>query len=208
MLKKRTTESLIIESTSELLRANDLERITVRAIANNAGITTQTFYNHFRDKFEVVARLYTRSMAPYAMSPLSKWYEVKSTLFTSDMPLFNHAFDYVGQNSLTSTLVSFDQQKYALHISPGIPRGSLEYKLINLGILSLIYGQFGLYEAMRHATFDISSEEYAQRFSSVREIMELWGPKVLEGNLLEDPQCENAHWDEASESMIVVGRTN
>ena len=140
MLYKRPTKQLIIESMAELLRSRDVTRITVRAIVENCGVSAQTFYNHFKDKYEVIARLYTDGMAPYLMADLDQWFDRKFEFMMGDMSLFNHALDYTGQNSLADTLRSFDNQKYLLHVRPDIDFSSTEGKMVRQAINAFIYG--------------------------------------------------------------------
>lgn len=202
MLKKRSTKQLIIDSTAELLRTSSMEGMTVRAIAANCGITTQTFYNHFQDKYQVVARLYTDSMAAFVEADLDEWFDRKFEFTMGDMPMLNHAFDYTGQNNLTDTLISFDSQKYLLHVRRDIDLKSPEGKLIRQAINAFIYGQFGLYNSVRKGDFDLTSKEFDKRFSNVAEIMLMWAPKILDGKLMQSIQCESAFWDSDSERII------
>lgn len=45
---------LIADSLRELARNKSLEKITVQHILDDCGIARQTFYNHFRDKYDLV----------------------------------------------------------------------------------------------------------------------------------------------------------
>jgi len=42
------------ESIKRLMKADSLERITVTDIVSNTGLSRQTFYRHFRDKYDLV----------------------------------------------------------------------------------------------------------------------------------------------------------
>ena len=133
MLKKRSTKDLITESTRELMRSGSAEKLTVKMIAENCGITPQTFYNHFHDKYEVIARIYTDAMAPYLMCDLNDWFVGKIDVILTDLPFFSHAFNYSGQNSLRSTLVAFDLGKYLLHVRHNIADDPSEMTIIREG---------------------------------------------------------------------------
>lgn len=43
------------ESVRELAAQRSLDKITVKEIAQNCGVTSATFYNHFRDKYDLIA---------------------------------------------------------------------------------------------------------------------------------------------------------
>ena len=53
-MKKKTSKELLMESILELSETRTMDKITVKDIAANCGLTTQTFYNHFRDKDDLV----------------------------------------------------------------------------------------------------------------------------------------------------------
>jgi len=50
----------LLDSLRELMNDKPLDKITVRQIAEHSGVTTQTFYNHFSDKYEIVHWAYKR----------------------------------------------------------------------------------------------------------------------------------------------------
>ena len=51
---RKATKERIAESLKGLLEEKNLDRITVKEIAERSGLTVATFYNHFRDKAELV----------------------------------------------------------------------------------------------------------------------------------------------------------
>ena len=58
MIKRQTTKELIAESLKELFTHKTADKITVKEIAHNCGITPATFYNHFRDKYDLIVWIY------------------------------------------------------------------------------------------------------------------------------------------------------
>lgn len=53
-MKKRTSKEIFGDALLALVRSEDLERITVKQIVEKSGLSLQTFYNHFRDKEDLV----------------------------------------------------------------------------------------------------------------------------------------------------------
>lgn len=202
MKPKRTARELITESTVELLRTRDVAKITVKDIAQNCGISTQTFYNHFRDKYQVVARYYTDSMAPYVACTLEEWCERKARLFTDETQLYARAFSYLGQNSLAETLVNFDRQKYLLHVKPEILGDSVRLRMVHQGIVCAIYSQFGLFHEMAAGSMDVTEEELFARYGSIFEVVQEWMPQILVESLQNEVNCQEAYWDSALEMII------
>lgn len=53
-----STKKLIANSFLELSKLKSLDKITVKDIAANCGITKTTFYNHFCDKYDLMMWIY------------------------------------------------------------------------------------------------------------------------------------------------------
>ena len=54
MMIKRTTKDLLAESLKELCKIKSADKITIKELTQNCGLTAPTFYNHFRDKYELI----------------------------------------------------------------------------------------------------------------------------------------------------------
>lgn len=65
MIIKKTTKEILAESLQELSLNKSVDKITIKEIAQNCGMTATTFYNHFADKYELLAWIYTTAIAPY-----------------------------------------------------------------------------------------------------------------------------------------------
>ena len=52
--KKRTSKEIFAQTLLELSRHATVDRITVKQIVDESGLSLQTFYNHFRDKSELI----------------------------------------------------------------------------------------------------------------------------------------------------------
>ena len=61
MQTRLTTKELIAASFMELAAQKPIDKITVREVAANCGITTVTFYNHFRDKYDLIVWSYAQN---------------------------------------------------------------------------------------------------------------------------------------------------
>lgn len=58
MLYKKDTKQILAESLIQLSRSKPIDKISVRSIVRNCGAGRQTFYNHFRDKYELINWFY------------------------------------------------------------------------------------------------------------------------------------------------------
>jgi probable dihydroxyacetone kinase regulator len=54
------TKALLANSLIDMLKKKPLEKITVKALVNECGLTRQTFYNHFYDIYMLVEWIYLR----------------------------------------------------------------------------------------------------------------------------------------------------
>ncbi len=57
MIVQKTTKEILAESIQELAASKSVEKITIKEITQNCGMTSTTFYNHFSDKYELLACL-------------------------------------------------------------------------------------------------------------------------------------------------------
>ena len=57
-MKGDATKAKFVSSLYELAKNNPIDKITVKQISKNCGLTSQTFYNHFPDKFELALWAY------------------------------------------------------------------------------------------------------------------------------------------------------
>lgn len=58
---KISTKKIFAESFQKLSKKKSVEKITVKEIIQDCGLTKTTFYNHFRDKYDLAAWIYSTS---------------------------------------------------------------------------------------------------------------------------------------------------
>ncbi|MBR0153010.1 MAG: TetR family transcriptional regulator [Lachnospiraceae bacterium] len=62
MIPRKTTKELLGESLHELSESRPLDKITIREIVENCGMSPATFYRHFHDKLDLMAWMYNYQM--------------------------------------------------------------------------------------------------------------------------------------------------
>jgi AcrR family transcriptional regulator len=62
MLKKVDTKMLLSESLLEISRCKPVEKITVTDITRNCSLSRESFYYHFKDKYDLISWMFT---SPY-----------------------------------------------------------------------------------------------------------------------------------------------
>ncbi len=106
MIYRKSTKELLAESVLELSKGKPVDKITIREIVENCGMTSGTFYNHFKDKYDLIAWIYLYQVEEMTLDYLNR----KGTWESSLMELLsmlkqNHAFyknvlkNTAGQNS-------------------------------------------------------------------------------------------------------------
>ncbi|MBQ9604125.1 MAG: TetR/AcrR family transcriptional regulator C-terminal domain-containing protein [Firmicutes bacterium] len=61
-MKRKTTKELLAESFLELAQKKRIDKITITDITNNCCMSQSTFYNHFKDKYDMIVWIYTNHM--------------------------------------------------------------------------------------------------------------------------------------------------
>lgn len=143
MVERLSIPELIEKSTIDLLQTKTIDEITVTQIAKNCGITTRTFYNHFRDKNEVVSTIYTNEMRKHMDCSIPEWYGYMTDFFTSMMPFFEHSLCYAGQNSLSEAIIALEWEKLIPHIKSEVRNDEAELKKTIIAIEYMLYGNSG-----------------------------------------------------------------
>ena len=61
-MAKKSSKQILAETMMELAKTKPVERITIREIVQSAGLSTQTFYNHFADRDALILYVHTSAL--------------------------------------------------------------------------------------------------------------------------------------------------
>jgi Transcriptional regulator len=95
----------LAESVEELMQKTPIGKITVNAITANCGTTRQTFYNNFKDKYDLLAWIHVKNINS-CLTELEDnftWYEVTLKILNKmqeKSSFYINAFSSNDQNSL------------------------------------------------------------------------------------------------------------
>lgn len=109
MQEKRNIEECLAESLKELIQTEPLEKITIKEIVNKVGTTRVTFYNHFRDKYELVEWIINKQVIE-PVDILIRHGMIKESLTLifekvyEDREFYRQAVKTEGQNSLAEII--------------------------------------------------------------------------------------------------------
>ena len=109
MIQKPSTKALLAASWKELAKSKPADKITIKEITQNCGMTSPTFYNHFHDKYELMAWIYNEKVEE-AMGRLGKTLSYEDVVYKCIEPLLEDEEFYqnllknaVGQNAFRYT---------------------------------------------------------------------------------------------------------
>ena len=109
------TKEIFAKSLKKLSNKKSIEKISVKDIVNDCGLTKTTFYNHFRDKFDLAAWIYSTSAEKIMNKIISKNYSWKDSLtdginyfFDNRIFLKNLILNTKGQDSFINYVANFN----------------------------------------------------------------------------------------------------
>lgn len=109
MIKKMTTKELLATSLIELAEKFSIQNISIAMICQNCTLSSRTFYNHFKDKDELIFWIYC-SMEDAIIDKINGDYDWSNALidtlryFKKNKKFFRNVFiNTNGYNSFTSS---------------------------------------------------------------------------------------------------------
>lgn len=181
--KREATRVLLGEGLKELMKSHPFEKITVKMITDQAGVLRPTFYNHYRDKYELLEGVFLDEVGAQMDRLLADGMseEAVKLLFLCmerDRGFYRKAFEVTGQNSFEEILEQYlyrfflaCTEKHPLKKQPGIKfwRGEVVAKYYSVGLTGLLKSWLvsekmeipaaevirGYYILMTHSIFDL-----------------------------------------------------
>ena len=110
-----STKEIFAGSLKKLSVQKSFEKISVKEIVNDCGLTKTTFYNHFRDKYDLAAWIYSTSAEKIMNKINSENYSWKDSLtdgmnyfFDNRIFLKNLMLNTSGQDSFINYVANFN----------------------------------------------------------------------------------------------------
>ena len=60
-MERKNTKEIIAESFQEVAEQKNVDKITISDIVANCGMSSATFYRHFRDKYALITWIYVKN---------------------------------------------------------------------------------------------------------------------------------------------------
>lgn len=109
MIRKKKSNEMLSDSLIDLLERFPFEKVTVNQIAENCGIAKRTFYNHFRDKYDLAVWTFIHQLETYYSSGDSVTFS--NMIFHSieivykDQHMLRNIINYTGQNNFRQSIL-------------------------------------------------------------------------------------------------------
>ncbi len=105
MIVKKATKEYLEESAIQLFSKKAVEKVSVNDICKNCNISTRTYYNYFKDKYDIINRCYISRFENYIESNQDSLNLRELMLYLArevcDNPdFFRNVFRYTGQNNI------------------------------------------------------------------------------------------------------------
>lgn len=175
MEDKRDIEKALARSLKKLVISNPFEKITIKQIADGAGVIRVTFYNHFQDKYDLLAWIVRREILdPVRILISNRMYRETLILIFNNLlrerDFYMKAARIEGQNSF-SEIVTESARSLLLDIflERGIKNASGEHAWMTAENLARYYGNsmsYILLEWIRNG-MEIPAEEMALIFEFI-----------------------------------------
>ena len=112
MADSQITKQALAGALKSLMSTKQLNKISVGDIAAACGVNRQTFYYHFKDKYELVNWIYYTETLPYMsnFSDRDHWTDGLRALchyMRANKRFYIHALNLPGQNSFQEYLIQF-----------------------------------------------------------------------------------------------------
>ena len=150
--KREATKILLQEGLKTLMKSHSFEKITVRMITDEAGVLRPTFYNYYRDKYELLEGIFRDDIEERAEELLDEGLGEEALKFLffkmgKEKDFYRKAFQVTGQNSFEGILEQYlyqvflrDLQRYSLKNQPAIKGWKKEViaKFYSVSLTSII----------------------------------------------------------------------
>ena len=85
MIIRQTTKDILASSIMELAKTKSVDKIRIREITQNCGLTPTTFYRHFQDKYQLLAWIFYQKLETLfsETSGIVTWNQLLITACTS-----------------------------------------------------------------------------------------------------------------------------
>ena len=153
-MKKRTSKEIFAETLLELAEERPVDKITVKQIVEESGLSLKTFYNHFRDKYALMIYIPEAIAASLIEKLEGGDYSYPDFLLDGVKAYFSFGYYYINAGVNTSGQDSFEKKYattfYRAHIAFLLRRNNLSSvpEEIEFALRLYLYGLIEMYSSV------------------------------------------------------------
>lgn len=166
---KKNTKEELTDTFKHFLGKMPMEKITIKDICEETGVIRPTFYNHFRDKYELLEYIIRTELLdpvkPLLVNDMIT--EALTLLFTNiknDRSFYDNAVRIEGQNSFES-IARQEVTKLLIEVIDKRSKGThYRYKILSREAIAMYYAQAMCYVAITwiKQNYIVSPKELAE----------------------------------------------
>ena len=142
-MKRKTTKEILAESFQELAAQKRIDKITITEITSNCGMSQPTFYNHFKDKYDLIEWIYIHESGEIMSKIGRDGYSWRNTLIDG-AHYFAEKREYF-LNALRHTSGQDSFLRYLQKVNSDLMLTEVRKKLMTEYIPDEIYGMIKVY---------------------------------------------------------------
>lgn len=135
MIERKTVKQILSESLIDLMNKKSLNKITVQMIVDNCNMTRQTFYYHFKDKYDLANWIFGTNIdnITESSSPTLPWSIVLGEMLVvmkKDKNFYVNAMNCEGQNSFNHYINEYTRIAYIKELTKRLNNKTLNNDLL------------------------------------------------------------------------------
>ena len=183
MSNNSITKEALATALKKLLEQQPLSKISVKHITDYCNISRNTFYYHFKDKYELINWMFYTDMLENVNS-----FNDPSKLTESFVKV---CFQYVGQNSLFESLYEIYYELWKINIDMGYSECGFKLSESELSLMAKLKAH-ALVGIIKDWVDEGMHDNYMKYFEQIREILdsESLGYSILSNQRMMEKRAE------------------
>lgn len=196
MSSNTITKGALATALKKLLEQRPLSKISVKHITDYCNISRNTFYYHFKDKYELINWIFYTDMLENVNSfndppKLTESFVKVCKALYADRKFYFACFQYVGQNSLFESLYEIYYELWKINIDMGYSECGFKLSDGELSLMAKLKAH-ALVGIIKDWVNEGMHDNYMKYFEQIREILdsESLGYSILSNQRMMERRAE------------------
>ena len=176
MSNNSITKEALATALKKLLEQQPLSKISVKHITDYCNISRNTFYYHFKDKYELINWMFYTDMLENVNSfndpsKLTESFVKVCKALYAERKFYFACFQYVGQNSLFESLYEIYYELWKINIDMGYSECGFKLSESELSLMAKLKAH-ALVGIIKDWVDEGMHDNYMKYFEQIREILD------------------------------------